>query len=364
MDCPQIEIIEQPGFFDWVKSSGKRNPLSGSLEVTFRCNLRCAHCYVGDSRYSSPTSPELTTFEIKNLLDQVSEAGCLWMLLTGGEPLLRPDLPDIYLYSRQLGLLTTLFTNGTLITSRFADLLAKQPPKGVEITLYGATKQTYERVTGIPGSFEKCMRGIQLLVERSVPLKLKTVLLTLNHSELDAMHSLSDSFGLEGFRYDPMIAGRLDRTGHAVSTRLTAEEIIALDFADPKRLAEWAELYAPRRDKPSSQGNRYYQCGAGKDTFHIDPYGQMSVCILSRARTYNLCNGSFQEGWDGFIKQESERLSLNINPCAACDKIALCGKCAGRTELEPNGEKSDDPFYCRLGHLRASAITSTYSVRS
>jgi len=364
MDCPQTEILKQPGFFDRLKTSGKRIPLSGSLEVTFRCNLRCAHCYVGDSRFSSPTNPELSTVEIENLLDQVAEAGCLWMLLTGGEPLLRPDLPEIYLHSIQLGLLTTLFTNGTLITTQFADLLAEQPPKGVEITLYGATQRTYERVTGIPGSFERCLRGIQLLVERKVPLKLKTVLLTLNHTELDAMRAISDSFGLEGFRYDPMIAGSLDQSGAPVSLRLSPEEVVELDTADPKRLAEWTEFYAPRRGKPSSLANHYYQCGAGKDTFHIDPYGQLSLCILSRSHTYNLRNGSFHKGWDGFIKQESERLSLNINHCAACDKIALCGKCAGRIELEPYGEKSDDQFYCRLGHLRASAINSTYSIRS
>ena len=135
---------------------------------------------------------------------EVTDAGCLWLLLTGGEPLLRRDFLDIYTYAKRKGLILTLFTNGTLITPRIADYLAEWRPFNIEITLYGATQETYERVTGIPGSYARCRRGIDLLLERKLPLNLKTMVMTLNHHELDQMKSLAASLGVQ-FRFDPIM---------------------------------------------------------------------------------------------------------------------------------------------------------------
>lgn len=358
MDCLQTDQRNQPGFFDRLNASGKRIPLSGSLEVTQRCNLRCVHCYVGESRFAAPSVPELTTREITGLLDQVAEAGCLWMLLTGGEPLLRPDLTEIYSHARQIGLLTTIFTNGTLLTPSFANLLADQPPIGIEITLYGATRPTYEKITGVTGSFERCMRGINLLVERKLPLKLKTVLLSNNFTELDAMSAISDSLNLEPFRYDAMIAGSLDQSGDPLAFRLSPEQVVALDMSDKKRVAEYQSLYDISRQQAGKAAQKLYVCGAGRNTFHIDPTGHLSACIISRARTYDLRSGSFQEGWNDFLRKEADLPAPVNSPCSSCDKVNLCGRCVGRTELEPHSISFDQDFFCRVGHLRAAALDS------
>src|SRR4029453_13908837 len=142
-------------------------PLSGTIEVTRRCPLTCVHCYnnlpLADG---AGASTELTYAEHCRILDELADAGCLWLLFTGGEIFARRDFLDIYTYAKKKGFLITLFTNGTLITPRIADYLAVWRPFSIEITLYGLTKETYERLTGIPGSFEKCMRGIRLLRER------------------------------------------------------------------------------------------------------------------------------------------------------------------------------------------------------
>ncbi|MGB3904717.1 MAG: radical SAM protein, partial [Anaerolineae bacterium] len=165
MECPHIPKTSYAEFSNRLhdKLGGKRVPIAGSLELTFRCNLRCVHCYLGDTRAGIPGKQELTYAEIRDLLDQIVDEGCLWLLLTGGEPLVRPDFLDIYTYAKQKGLLVTLFTNGTLITPQIADYLQQWRPFVVEISLYGRTKETYEKVTGVPGSYERCMRGIQLL---------------------------------------------------------------------------------------------------------------------------------------------------------------------------------------------------------
>src|SRR5439155_23363128 len=117
---------------------------------------------------------KLTRDDHFRILDELANTGCLWMLYTGGEIFARRDFLEIYGYAKRKGFLITLFTNGTLITARVADILAVARPFSIEITLYGRTRETYEQLTGIPGSFDKCMRGIDLLLERGLPLKLKT----------------------------------------------------------------------------------------------------------------------------------------------------------------------------------------------
>ena len=183
-DCSGLSDLGYGEFSEWLhrKVGDQRIPISGSLEVTLRCNLRCQHCYIPGERRLSRKERELSLGEIQRILDEITDAGCLWLLLTGGEPLLRRDFLDIYTYAKRKGLLLTFFTNGTLVTRRIADHLAEWRPFNIEITLYGATQETYERVTGIPGSYTRCRRGIDLLLERNLPLGLKTMVMTLKPS--------------------------------------------------------------------------------------------------------------------------------------------------------------------------------------
>src|SRR5258705_12720443 len=154
----------------------ERAPVNGAIEVTRRCPLECAHCYnnlpMGDE---GARSRELTLAEHVRILDELAEAGCLWLLYTGGEVFARPDFLDIYSAARERGFLITVFTNGTLITPRIADFLAERPPFSIEITLYGRSRATYEALTGVPGSHQRCLRGIDLLSNRGRPLHRETV---------------------------------------------------------------------------------------------------------------------------------------------------------------------------------------------
>ncbi len=231
---------------DWIdridqRTGDHRVPWLISLELTERCNLRCVHCYVnrpaGDDEVRRK---EMTLAEWQGILDQVADAGTLWLLVTGGEPLLRPDFPDFYRYAKGKGLHVILFTNGTLLTPELADLLAEYPPWEIEITLYGATAEIYERVTGVPGSYDRCRRGIDLLLERGLALNLKTMALTLNVHELPAMQRMADDLGVR-FRWDPAVHSRLDGDHRPLACRLSPEEIVALERQDPKRMQQWQE---------------------------------------------------------------------------------------------------------------------------
>src|SRR5437667_7741880 len=153
-----------------------RIPVNGTIELTNRCPLVCSHCYNNlPMNDAAARRAELSTEEHRRILDELGELGCLWLLYSGGEILARRDFLDIYAHAKRSGFLVTLFTNGILIDERMADRLADLPPFAIEITLYGRTRETYERLTRIPGSFDRCMRGVDLLLERNLPLKLKSV---------------------------------------------------------------------------------------------------------------------------------------------------------------------------------------------
>ncbi len=356
MQCPHIPKIGYGEFGKRLseKIAGKRAPIAGSLELTFRCNLRCVHCYIGDARAGNLEKEELSYPEICALLDQIVDEGCLWLLLTGGEPLLRPDFLDIYAYAKQKGLLVTLFTNGTLITPQIADYLQEWRPFAVEISLYGRTKETYEKVTGIPGSYERCLRAIELLLERGAPLRVKTMAMTLNKHEIRAMREYAKGLGVS-FRFDPLINPGLAGAEGPTKFRLAPEEVLQLDLADAQRLEEFRGFYERVLGRPSKR-EYVYVCGAGIKSFHIDPYGQLSVCIISRGRSYDLRDGSFDEGWHEFLPQVRYHNAGDDYVCNQCELISVCGQCPGWAQLAHADQETKVEFLCRVAHLRAEAF--------
>ena len=332
----------------------RRLPLQGSIELTHRCNLKCVHCYCNlPANDMEAVQGELRTDEVVNILDQIAEAGSLWLLFTGGEPLLRKDFKDLLVYAKKKGFITTLFTNGTLITSDLAAFLADWRPHSIEITLYGATQKTYESITGMPGSFERCLRGIELLLEHGAPVALKTMVMTLNHDEVFRIKAFAENLGVR-FRFDPVLNPRLDGSLQPCRYRLTPEEAVALDLADEDRGKEWRE-FCSRFSGPSRRDNLYI-CGAGVSTFHIDPYGRMSPCELARHDFCDLRKGSFRKFWDedfpGFLSLKAKE----DYPCNRCELISLCGQCPGWGWMENRDPQKTVDHLCKIAHLRAAAF--------
>ena len=334
-----------------------RIPVNGTIEISNRCPLECVHCYnnlpMGDV---SARKRELTTEEHYRLLDELAELGCLWLLFTGGEIFARHDFLDIYRYARRRGFLVTLFTNGTLITERIADELAALRPFSIEITLYGRTKATYESLTGIPGSFEKCIRGIHLLLERNLPLKLKTVALTINKHEIQSMKRFAEELGCE-FKFDPMISPRIDCSASPLAVRLTPEDVVGLDLDEPKRVSEWRRMAIDFAIVlPEGETAKVYDCGGGVNSFAIDPYGELTICVLSHMdASYNVRNG-VREGWENFLRRVRDKRATRTTKCTACQLKSLCGSCAATAELENGDPEAPVDFLCRTAHLRAEVF--------
>ncbi len=341
-----------------AKLQSTRVPSDVTVEVTRRCPLECAHCYnnlpMGDSE---ARRGELTLEEHRRLLDELAEAGCLWLLFTGGEIFARHDFLDIYTYAKEKGLLVTLFTNGTLVTPRIADYLAEWRPFAIEITLYGATRETYEALTGIPGSYNRCIRGIRLLKERGLPLTLKTVAVSINKHEVGAMKALADELGVP-FKFDAMMTPRIDCSQSPLAVRLEPWEIVKMDLEDPARVAEWRRL-AERFAlvvKGHQRREDVYQCGGGVSGFAVDPEGQMSLCVLSHREKYDWRRGSVREGWDRFLRTVRGKPATRITKCTACEIRDVCGMCPANAELENGDPEAPVDFLCHVAHLRARTM--------
>jgi radical SAM protein with 4Fe4S-binding SPASM domain len=333
-----------------------RIPLQGSFELTYRCNLSCTHCWVNLPAGDRPARRrELSADEIRRITGEIVEAGGLWLLLTGGEIFVRPDFFDIYRDMKRQGLLLILYTNGTMITPRVADQLAEYPPARVEISLYGSTRPTYQAVTN-HDALERCRRGIALLLERGLNVKLKSVVTTANYDEFPAMREAARrEFGL-ALMYDPNINFRKveGRAGaHPATVRVPPEKIVALDRIMDADTGFLQDVYS--RDQRLTS-DFVFTCGAGVNMYHIDPYGRLATCMMVPSITYDLRGGSFREGWESFQARVLDLKRTRAMRCDSCVIAAACDSCPGWATLEHGTLESPVDYLCEINHRRAEAF--------
>lgn len=357
MDCEPTRWLTNSEFMKRLtdRAHSERIPLSGGVDLTSRCNLKCLHCYIespgGRRRY--PLNA-LSTDRLLSILDEVAAAGCLFFLLTGGEPLTHPDFVRVYRHAKRRGLIVSLFTNGTLVDHEIVALLQELPPWSVEISLYGATRETYEAITRVPGSFDACMRGIQLLHDGGISLRLKTMLLEQNKHEFAAIRQFAHDLGVR-FRFDSGVTPTLCGEKHTLACRLPPEEIVQVEFEDDDVAADWVRFRKQFREAVGDP-NRLYQCGSGYSTFHIDSNGHLLPCMMSRDITFDLKKGSFETGWREVIP-EVQRLAPDPDlPCTTCELLGLCGYCPPALSMESGDGARAPEYMCRLAQARLDGI--------
>lgn len=355
------EPLASRSYADWSarlhqRVAQQRIPISATVEVTRRCPLTCSHCYNNlPMADRAAIAGELTTAEHCALLDQLAAAGCLFLLFTGGEIFARRDFLEIYRHAKEKGFIVTLFTNGILVSDRVADELAAWPPFAIEITLYGRTRETYERLTGVPGSYDRCLAGIRRLKERGLPVALKTVAVSVNRHEVWEMKRFAEEELGVPFKFDAMMTPRIDCSQSPLELRLTPEEIVELDLDDPRRSAEWNRFSRDfiRPQQPAGHEADVYHCGGGINSFAIGPAGEMSICVLSHRDEFDLRQGTVDEGWRHFLSRVRNRQITRTTKCTACQLKSACGMCPANAELEGGDPEKPVEFLCHVAHLRA-----------
>lgn len=358
MDCPIPTLSSNVDFMNAFNAriAAGRIPFSGSFELTRRCNLKCIHCYCGDRSAAAPVNQrpeEVSTGAACDYLSQASDAGCLFMVLTGGEPMLRPDFAAIYRHAKSCGFLISVFTNGTVVKDSLIELFRELPPHGVEITVYGASAGTYERVTGDAGAYNRCREGIDRLQEAGVQVKLKTILMLGNQSEFCEIEALARSLGVQ-FRFDSGITGRMDGDVGSLGVRVPAEEVAAIEFASPDRVRGWKEWVERRTGTPHPE--RLYNCGAGVTAFHMDASGWLRPCPSNETLGWDMAQDGFLAAWRKMSEAIAGLRAPDGLECNRCPERDLCTWCPAFAQLEGPSEVGPVRFLCEVAAARRKQL--------
>ncbi len=344
-----------------------RPPLLGrlDLELTERCNNNCIHCCINlpesDARAKKR---ELATAEIKDILTEAASLGALSVRFTGGEPLLREDFVDLYLFARRQGLKVLLFTNARLITPELAKLFTRIPPlEKIEVTVYGMRRESYEAVSRVRGSFEQFRRGVDLLLEAGISFVVKGALLPPNRGEMEEFEAwamtlpamdtplnYSMFFDLRGRRDSPSKNRLIQRL------RLPSEEGIALLRRRGRAyLQEMREFCGKFMGPP---GELLFSCGAGHGAC-VDAYGKLQPCLTLRHPdlVYDLHKGSLKDAMENFFPRLREETRAT-NPdylarCARCFLKGLCEQCPAKSWAEHGTLDTPVDYFCRVAHVEA-----------
>jgi radical SAM protein with 4Fe4S-binding SPASM domain len=361
-------VVSIPNSSLWDGTNEKSRSISSfSIELTARCNFDCRHCYIRLHAQEKKALRREMSFEVVNkIADEFVKADALWCSLSGGEPLLREDFLDIYQSLKKKGLLVSILTNGALISSKHIEVFKKYPPRNIEITIYGVTRKTHEKITRVPGSFEMTMNGIRLLKENDIPVRLKTIAMRTNVHELDAIAKYCRENTSDFFRFDPFLHLRYDgdpaRNREIIAERLTPEEIVDIEKKDVQRVKSLKKIGARlTRHDCGEKCTHLFLCGAGQKSCSVDPEGNFKLCssLCQPEFLYDLKKGSVSYAETKFVPTIRDMRSENKNyleNCRQCKLVSLCMWCPANSYLENGTLDSPVKYFCEIAHLRAKEL--------
>jgi radical SAM protein with 4Fe4S-binding SPASM domain len=354
----------------WGKLAAKRAPSSFELEITARCNNDCRHCCINlPAADRTAKQAELSVHEILGIAREATEMGAVWCLLTGGEPLLREDFAEIYMGLKRLGLLISVFTNACLITPGHVVLFKKYPPRDIEVTVYGAREDTYEEVTRRPGSWVAFKRGLDLLLDGGVRIRLKAMALRSNVHELEEITRFCRERTKDYFRFDPLLHLRYDgdplRNEEIEGERLSPAEAVAIERADAERLGalrrgcEDGDLIRP--DFEQRDCDHLFHCGAGNGSFIVGYDGTFRLCssLWHSDTVYDLRQGALREAWEDWVPRVRDLRGSNpefLEKCRRCSLVNLCLWCPAHAALECGAMDAWVEYFCQVAHARAQGL--------
>lgn len=335
-----------------------RYPWNATFELTARCNLKCKMCLIRMDReeMAELEGRERTAEEWIAMAKEIQEAGAIGLLLTGGEPLLRPDFPRIYQEIAKLGFMLTLYTNATLITPGLMEVLHKYPPHRIGITVYGASQDTYEKVTGNPEAYDRMLKGVQLLRQLPSKITIRTTMIRDNIHDLDRITRWAQAirpkveFSVSRIVTKPVRgcksnveACRLTPEQNVAMLKKRSQEFVLEPFQqlikEHPQLRENHTYEQHKEDSCNRSDKTLYGCEAGMNSYTITWDGKLIGCqMLGDCWTYPFEEG-FMKAWEEFpdkvkIPPLPEKCSNCSLSCCACPatRLAETGRLDGIPE--------------------------------
>ena len=333
------------------------------IELTERCNNNCIHCCINLPLDDTDAKKrELSTEEIKKILKEAVSLSCLTVRFTGGEPLLREDFEELYLFARKQGLKVLLFTNATLITPHLVELFSKIPPlEKIEITVYGMKKSSYEAVTRVDGSFEAAWRGISMLLDYKIPFVVKSALLPPNKDEIDDFEEWAKSIPWMdkppsySMFFDLRCRRDSQKNKSIKRLRITPEEGLKILTRRKDKYIKEMKEFCSKFMRPSE--DKLFSCGSGHGGC-VDAYGKFQPCMMLRHPecVYDLKNGSLKDALENFFPKMRKIKAVNpdyLDRCARCFLKGLCEQCPAKSWMEYGTLDTPVEYLCRVAHEQA-----------
>lgn len=339
-----------------------RQPLVATFELNPNCNLHCIHCYLGKHRV---TDKMLSLDQIKEILDWLADAGVLHLALTGGECTIRKDLPEIYEYAKKKGFLVTLFTNGVEIPEEIYDLFEKYPPFYVDISLYGASEDTYEVITG-KRVFRKVINTFEKLYEKGIVFGIKTPIMRQNQKDFEKMNKIAEKYGVP-YRTGYVMLSTIDSETYPIEFMIPASEMIKLEVSDPIM----KEIGFNDADTVNPWGERFkngefvplFICNPGVNDVIVDFKGNICPCAGYRHIGKNIFESSFKEIWKSF-EYLKKIPATSKNKCIHCQSRFFCRVCPAEQEQKTGDLESVSPEICAFAHAKKMFYKDRMSLES
>jgi radical SAM protein with 4Fe4S-binding SPASM domain len=297
-------------------------PFSVIMELTRRCNLQCKHCY----RIEDANRSEMSIARIFKLIKELYKSGCLFLTLTGGEPLMHPYFFEICYRARLSNLALKIFTNGTLITDSLARKLKRLNILDIYLSIYGASSKTHDRITQKVGSYKKTIKTVLILKRAGLSVRFKYIMMQSNINDYKDMSAFSRKMKIP-FDVDSIITPR--DNGDITPTQLRLSDKNLWGFY--KNILLMRKLSSP---ESYSRVNRI--CSFGRSYCTINSYGDVYPCVQLPVSAGNIKNNSFRKIWynSKWLKEIRDFCNYKKPVCNNCELSKYCHRCPGMDFLE------------------------------
>jgi radical SAM protein with 4Fe4S-binding SPASM domain len=305
-------------------------PLSAHLDVTYRCNERCVHCYL-----EHEDQGEMTFAEIQGLLDQLADAGVFILTLSGGEVLMRMDFFDILRYARRLRFCLKIKTNGFMIREAQADLMRDLGVQEIRISIYSHRAEIHDAITKLPGSLKRSLAAIRLLKSRGVTVVIGNVLMGQNLSDYLGVKRLAEELGVPVIT-DPTITPKMDGDRSILSLGIRDTQLTQV--MHNAELIENVDEFCAVPNAVDDSALDSTACSAGHTYCYISPYGDVYPCVQFPLPCGNVRKEKFLDIWRN-SRQMNEVRSIrarDLPVCSTCAHVGTCTRCPGLAFMEGN----------------------------